>query len=315
MLTEMSSLAVVIPLYNHSAYIGAALDSVYAQTRPADRVIIIDDGSKDDSYEVAQQLARSGTEVIRQENRGAHATLNRGVEMADGADFVAILNSDDLWHPQRLAQCVKAFSALPVQAVCTGLHLIDPAGANVAQTSPKLRRLRKVWNLVQKESDPLLSFAVSNFAKTTSNLVARRPFLLTHPFGAYRYVHDYHFFIQAAVRDQIGVVHHDLLGYRVHDTNTIKADGKKAVVAETIQMHLDLLGSLAPDLAKSPRLRNRFRLYLQRLMGNYTDFRGELFLQIIAEAIGKNPALFHAAALGSFDEFEGKSAPLPDKGV
>ncbi|MEO7934219.1 MAG: glycosyltransferase family A protein [Chthoniobacterales bacterium] len=308
----MSFLAVIIPLFNHAAYIGAALQSVQAQTQPAQRVIVIDDGSTDDSFAIAQAAAASGTEVLRQENRGAHATLNRGIEMAADCDLVAILNSDDLWHPERLARCRKAFDMRPeLDAVCTGLHLIDPVGARLADDAPKMRRHLKVWSLVEKENDPLLSLAVSNFAKTTSNLVARRSFLLAHPFGGYRYVHDYHCFLQAALPGKMGVVAGDLLGYRVHQTNTIKADGRRAVVAETVQMHLDLMASLAPELAASAALRQRFRLYLQRLFGNHTDFRGEIFLQVIADAIAKNPELFAVSALGDFEEFEGKSAPLP----
>ncbi len=312
MLGKMSSLAVIIPLFNHAAYIGVALESVQAQTQLAQRVIVIDDGSTDDSFAVAQALARPGTEVLRQENRGAHATLNRGVEMAADCELVAVLNSDDLWHPERLAHCRKALDERPEwQAVCTGLHLIDPLGGRLLDDAPKMRRHLKVWSLVEKENDPLLSLAISNFAKTTSNLVARRSFLLKHPFGDYRYVHDYHCFLQAALVGKFGVIASDLLGYRVHETNTIKADGRRAVVSETVQMHLDLLASMASKLAASTPLRQRFRLYLQRLFGNHTDFRGEIFLQVIAEAIAKNPAIFTVAALGDFEEFESKSSPLP----
>jgi glycosyltransferase involved in cell wall biosynthesis len=312
MLGKMSSLAVIIPLFNHAAYIGAALKSVQAQTQPAQRVIVIDDGSTDDSFAVAQALAGVGTEVLQQENRGAHATLNRGIEMAADCELVAILNSDDLWHPERLARCREAFDGQPqLDAVCTGLHLIDPVGVRLPNDAPKMRRHLKVWSLVEKENDLLLSLAISNFAKTTSNLIARRSFLRAHPFGDYRYVHDYHCFLQAALTGKMGVVPGDLLGYRVHQTNTIKADGRRAVVAETVQMHLDLLASLAPALAASAALRQRLRLYLQRLFGNYTDFRAEIFLQIIAEAAAKHPALFSIASLGDFGEFESKSSPLP----
>jgi glycosyltransferase involved in cell wall biosynthesis len=70
-------LAVVIPVYNHARYIGRALESVLAQSRPPDRVICIDDGSRDDSLAVCRTFADQGVEVLGQENRGAHATINR----------------------------------------------------------------------------------------------------------------------------------------------------------------------------------------------------------------------------------------------
>ncbi len=305
----MSRLAVVIPLYNHAAYIGPALESVYDQTRPPDRVIVIDDGSSDDSFSVAKKLARSGTELVRQENSGAHATLNRGVEMAGDCERVAILNSDDVWHPTRLARCEAALAGK--SAVSTGLHLIDSAGETLADDAPKMRRNLTVWAAVARENDPLVSLGISNFAKTTSNLVADRQFLLRHPFQSYRYVHDYHFFLQAALVGELAVVPDDLLGYRVHETNTIKADGRRAVVAETVQMHLDLMGQIAEQLRTSSALRGRFLAYLRKVMGNHTDFRAEVFLQVLAEAIQRSPAEFPVSALPDLEEFERKSEPFP----
>jgi len=312
MLARMSSLAVVIPLYNHATYIAAAMQSVYAQTRAADRVIVIDDGSTDDSFAAAKKCARQGTELVRQENMGAHAVLNRGIEMAADCDFVAILNSDDTWHPERLYRCRAELTARSeIGAVCTGLHLVDSAGTHLAETTAKVRRHRQIWTLVKKQHDPLLSLAISNFTKSTSNLVGRQAFFAEHPFGPYRYIHDYHWVLQAALQDRLGLVPDDLLAYRVHESNTIKANGRRAVVAETVQMHLDILGGLAPAMAGSARLRERIRHYLQCLLGNHTDFRGQLFFQVIAEAIARQPDLFSITSLGDYEEFEGKSSALP----
>lgn len=304
----MSTLAVVIPLYNHAAYLRSTLASVYAQTLAPQRVIVIDDGSQDDSFALAQSLARPGTEVLRQENRGAHHTLNRGVEWAAGADFVAILNSDDVWEPERLARCVAVLEKnREAQVVVTGLHLIDGDGTTLPATHPKERRNRAVWERVLAEDNPLLSLAVSNFAKTTSNVVARREFLVAHPLADLRYVHDYRFFLEAACRGVLLVVPEDLLGYRTHEGNTIKADGRRPVVSEVVQMHLDWIGSLERELMESESLRGRLRLYVQRLLGNHTDFRGEIFLQVLAGAVAQQPDLFRVNMLGEMAEFTNKS--------
>ena len=305
-------LAAVIPLFNHEKYIGIALDSVYAQTLQPNRVIVIDDGSTDESFAVAKSAARTGTEVIHQKNCGADATLNHAISMAADCEFVAVLNSDDVWHPDRLKRCVEKMRHEPnAEVVCTGLHLIDADGRPLPVDHPKMKRHTKVWDLVMTENDPLLSLAVSNFAKTTSNIAARTAFLLSHPFREYRYVHDYRFFLKAALFNRVTVLSDDLLGYRTHATNTIKVDGRRAVVAETVQMHVDLLGHLALEFAACATLRKRWRHYLQRLLGNYTDFSGELFLQVIAQAIAIAPTGFNVAALGDLEEFESKSSPLP----
>ena len=89
-------LAVIIPCYNHARYIGAALDSCLAQTRRPDRIIVIDDGSRDDSPAIIRSYASRGVEGSARENRGAHSTINELLAMAArDCDVVSILNSDD----------------------------------------------------------------------------------------------------------------------------------------------------------------------------------------------------------------------------
>jgi glycosyltransferase involved in cell wall biosynthesis len=93
----MKQIAVVIPLCNHAAYIGNAIRSVLAQTRKLDKIVIVDDGSADDSVEIVRAFAESRIELYTQPNAGAHVPLNRGIENAAGCDYVAILNSDDVF--------------------------------------------------------------------------------------------------------------------------------------------------------------------------------------------------------------------------
>lgn len=307
-----SRVAVAIPLFNHAPYIQAALESVLGQTRPVDRIIVVDDGSTDGSPDVVERLQLPSVELFRQRNQGAHMALNRGVALAEDCDWIAILNSDDIYHPERLDRCFTLLRQRPQAAmICTGLHLIGDQGESIDETSPKVRRLRAIWELVRTDDDPLLSLAVSNFSKTTSNFVVRRQFLLDHPFAAYRYVHDYHTALQAALEGLLTVLPEDLLGYRTHGTNTIKSGGKSAVVMETLRMNLDLLGALAPKMRESQHLRKRYRQYFQRLLGNYTDFRGELFIQLIAQLLVTSPQIFDLNTLAGFPELKTSPEALP----
>jgi hypothetical protein len=103
------SISVVIPTYNRAALACRAVESALRQTRPADEVLVVDDGSTDDT---AAQLARFGDSirVIRQKNGGASASRNHGVEEAVHP-WVAFLDSDDIWVQDHLARMNAAIAS------------------------------------------------------------------------------------------------------------------------------------------------------------------------------------------------------------
>jgi Glycosyl transferase family 2 len=97
----VTTFAVVIPAYQAAESIGECVESALAQTTPAREVIVVDDGSTDDT---AARLARFGDRItyVRQENRGKAGAVNRATEMVS-SDFLSILDADDVYEPERLA--------------------------------------------------------------------------------------------------------------------------------------------------------------------------------------------------------------------
>jgi glycosyltransferase involved in cell wall biosynthesis len=98
------SISVVIPAYNAAKFIVRAIDSVLAQSRRPDEVIVVDDGSTD---ETADKIKKFGSQIryIYQENAGAGVARNTGIEAA-GGEWIAFLDADDEWLPERLGrQC------------------------------------------------------------------------------------------------------------------------------------------------------------------------------------------------------------------
>lgn len=219
------SISVVIPLYNHASYIEATLASALRQTSPADEIILIDDGSSDDGAARAE-TALSGVpraRVIRQRNSGADATLNRLIEIAAG-DFVAILNSDDVFAPGKLARCRELIAREPgVDLICGRVGIIDENG--VRQTSGVvIDWLARAEAFRVRCGSPRLSLLNENYVATTSNMVfSRALWKACGGFHPLRYCHDLDFLMAAfrhgRVELDLGVEH---IQYRVHPENTIK---------------------------------------------------------------------------------------------
>src|SRR4051794_33568080 len=97
----VQSVSVIVPVHNGAEFLAEALNSLLAQTRRPDQIIVVDDGSTDGSADVA---SRFGTEVtlVRQENRGPSSARNRGLDLASGS-HVGFLDADDLWVPDCLS--------------------------------------------------------------------------------------------------------------------------------------------------------------------------------------------------------------------
>lgn len=106
----MPLISVVIPTYNNSHYVLAAVNSALQQTYANKEIIVIDDGSNDGTRQILKQLTVN--EKIRyhyQDNAGLSAARNAGIKLANGT-YIALLDADDVWDPEKLSLQVKAFS-------------------------------------------------------------------------------------------------------------------------------------------------------------------------------------------------------------
>jgi glycosyltransferase involved in cell wall biosynthesis len=301
-------IACIIPSYNHASYIAEAIRSVLRQSLPAERLVIVDDGSLDNSVEVIRAVKDPRIHLVVQENQGAHAALTHGLELCKDCDFVSVLNSDDRYHTERFARCAAYLERHPdTQLVCTRIRLIDEFGRPVGQLDGRQRRLNRIWSHLSNTTDFVASLGYGNFTKTTSNFFFRTGAIVE--FRPYRYAHDYFAALTVALRGTLEPIHQDLLDYRVHAKNTIKSDGKGAVVQEVIRMHLDLLAELQPSLESDAVLRKRLLSYFKVALNNYTDMRAELLMLGIARSLNRkdNPT----GNLMDFPEVAEPSTPPP----
>ena len=246
-MTESPRVSVVIPSYNHGSFVEAAARSVLDSWDDLE-LVVVDDGSTDDSRERLQAMGDGRLRLFLQENQGAHAALSRGIDQSRG-EFVFILNSDDVFHPRRIERVLEVFVGHPSAAlVCSWLEIIDASDAPLG--------VKKAWqNLppwpppqpgpgLAETGDPLLAMLTQNFVSTTSNVAFRRQRWLERElhFAPLRYTHDWDFILACCdAPGDLRVIDDPLVRYRVHGQNTI-AEGRDEGEE---RMHFEILWTLA----------------------------------------------------------------------
>ncbi|MCS7055084.1 MAG: glycosyltransferase [Thermoflexales bacterium] len=230
--------SVVIPSYNHARFIGEAVKSVLSQTLRDLEVIVIDDGSKDETLRVLAGIKDERLKVFTQENRGAHEALNRGIALSQG-QFISILNSDDAYTTERLERLVSASACEPGSSILGSfIQVIDEHGQPLG--IKRAYRSLEPWALAHPElsfrskDDLRAALLTENFFATTSNFFASRDvFEAIGPFRPLRYTHDWDFLLRGAQNYPLKVVEEPLLKYRVHGSNTIR-ENQHAMIFEIL---------------------------------------------------------------------------------
>jgi glycosyltransferase involved in cell wall biosynthesis len=121
----MPEVSVVIPAYNAARYLGAAVESVLAQTFDDLEVLVVDDGSTDGSADLVADLGPK-VRVIRQPNSGVSSARNRGIAESAGR-YLAFLDADDTWLPEKLERQLAALRASPAGRFCYTAFVIADA--------------------------------------------------------------------------------------------------------------------------------------------------------------------------------------------
>jgi glycosyltransferase involved in cell wall biosynthesis len=117
--------SVIVPVYNGERFLAEAIDSILAQTYPSYEIIVVDDGSTDRTHAIAELYP--SVKYLFQANAGTAAARNRGIEIARG-EFLAFLDADDLWLPDKLSLQMAAFEADPALEIVSGYiqQFVDP---------------------------------------------------------------------------------------------------------------------------------------------------------------------------------------------
>jgi glycosyltransferase involved in cell wall biosynthesis len=218
--------SVVIPCYNSARFVGHAVRSALQQTVADLDVIVVNDGSTDDlAAALAPYLAQ--IRVIHQKNGGLSHARNTGIEASD-SEYIAYLDADDAWHPEKIARQLSTFDADPdVDLVHTGVRYIGPDGA-------LLEREKTFW------FDPNeMSYAnlLRHNIITVSSVLHRRSAIGAERFSvALRACEDWDLWLRLlADGRRFSFVRDPLTDYRVHGDN-MSANPERMLVATQLVM-------------------------------------------------------------------------------
>jgi len=205
----MSSVSVVIPTYNYGGFIAQAIESVLSQTLKPAEIIVVDDGSTD---ETESAVGSFGDKIhyIRQENAGVCAARNSGVAESTGR-YIAFLDADDQWMPTKLEKQLKKFESDPeIGLVHCGMRHFD---GETGQTLDLLTEGQEGW-----VADELLLWerpAVN--VSGSAVMVTREAFDTVPGFDARQKVgEDWDFCYWVARKFKVGFIAEPLVNYRIH---------------------------------------------------------------------------------------------------
>ena len=277
--------SVIIPAFNAATNIRQTLDSVRAQTYQTFEVIVVDDGSTDDTRAVVEEFVREDSRfhLVRQENRGVGDARNAGIRKARGK-YIAPLDADDVWYSEKLEKQVARLARCGPETgfVYCWSAFIDGHG-DFVDTAPHLKvegRLRHAFvmrNIVENASIPL--FRTSVFEKIGLYLTRDEQ-------GGAQGCEDWDLALRIAEVFNVGVVPERLVAYRLRP-NSMSANGESmaasfaTVIRRARQRNRDL------PSATFRWSRGHFYRYLAHRCDYWGNHSG--FFRYFKEAIIANP--------------------------
>jgi len=261
----------VIPCYNYGRFLGEAIESVLAQTRPAHEVIVVDDGSTDDTPEVVRRFG-GRTRYVRTPNRGVCAARNTGIALAEGG-LVAMLDADDRWLPQKLERQVLIIAGNPkIGLLHAGSRVFDgETGETLCKPMPSPRM--DIHALMNR-------CAVS----LPSTVVPRRVFNDVGGFNeALSYAADWEMWLRIATKYEVVGCQETLVEYREHQASMSHGNalghfrGCMTVLTKAGRIHGDC--QLCADAIRSARRRLSWEHYTKMSAQARDSFRRGRFFE------------------------------------
>jgi glycosyltransferase involved in cell wall biosynthesis len=262
----MKNISVVIPTYNHSQFVGEAIESAVSSNGVSVEIIVVNDGSTDNTHQVLSKYPR--VRYFLTENKGAQAALNFGIAQSNN-EYVAILNDDDIYHNNHLLSSLLELESTGVDIVVARCL---PFGEG-----PLLKQVNEHISISMERVEVyglLKTLLQINWAVSTSSFCFRKSFFQSiGGFSQLSMCHDYEFLLAALFDASGNVLLSNRVGwnYRCHSTNSSKSIGVSEKRAQWI----------AATLLRFNQYPVHIQEYLRKIGSESFGLQDEMFSMIL----------------------------------
>ena len=265
-------IAIIIPIYNAEAYLAQAIESVIAQSYKDWHLIVLDDGSQDGSFAIAQRYAQRDARIqaYTQINSGVAITRNNGLKLAGASQFVMFLDNDDYLDPQALTTLHAALLAAPEAVAAYGLSREVQQDGSIGFMQPidlaygfqryTITPDRKMAPMEPTAPDQFANLVLWPSVLTPGQMLIRADVLTQiEPFDPVTVPSDdWDLCIRLSLHGPLQRVLHFTLNKRDHTTNVSKQGKVMAVAEPRIRSKLATSPALSKEMKRIARLGHRY---------------------------------------------------------
>jgi glycosyltransferase involved in cell wall biosynthesis len=272
--------SVIVPTYNRSQLVLETLESIQKQTYPSLELLVIDDGSKDDTVAVVEQWINIHRErfmnvqlIANEQNKGKSGVVNQGFDLFTGG-FVIVFDSDDLLLPDAIEKQIMYFQSRPaLGALCGGAFLLSGEQKTAEQFHP-MRERENLDNLALQYGDLFLKGnpVISSTVLMKRNVVKETGYFHLN----LRVTHDWDYWIRVSRRFTFGFLNTPLIYYRVNSDGSISQN--KATLFNEV---LKLISMYGPGYRRSTMVAMIFRQLKYHLWMAKNDRSAGQFMKIM----------------------------------
>jgi hypothetical protein len=269
-MSKAPHLSIVIPCYNYARFLPDCLNSVFQQVNPPDfEVVIVDDGSTDNTGDVLEAIRDPRVRVVRHErNRGHVVTINEALPLARGS-IVARIDPDDRYHPEFMSTVCERLAANPAASLVYGnATIIDAAGRPTGHSSIRPHE----GDFTGSEYVALLE---RNFICAPTVAARREAWMDALPVPQGLAFNDWYFTLMAARRGPFCYVDRVLADYRMHGANHHTTVSRNRSEERSVLWLLDRMFEQAESDPALEAAKRRARRHVYA--GHYLDFADKYF--------------------------------------